>query len=703
MSQVSIIDIEGNNPQIPTQFDGDVGFAIPIANTLEILGGTTAAGIIPVFTSGSGNTITTLVQFSQAIAATDPLRVGLAAFDSADFSVDANGFVSLIGLGALFFNADSGQATPNASGIVNVVGGIGLTSIASGNTITFDVDSSIATSYVTDSGSAIAAGNILNVLGGVGLTSTGSGNNLTINLDSPVVVANGGTGRTTLTVNAVLCGNATSIIGMTNQGTDGQVLIARTAAIPAFATITSTGSTIAFTLGPNTLNMETGSAVAKSFTTNSGTATPSAGILSVVGSHGLNTSGATNIVTVAVNNTLTLGDLSAIAAGSSALTCTTGDITITSGNLNMPSTTSANVGVVEQNGNRFLFSYPDFRNTFLGVASGNFTMTGISNVGVGHNSFQVATSAQACTCVGASSGDSITSGSFTTAIGFGCLQAISTGEDSTGIGYQCMNNNTAAANVAMGRAALFSNTSGTGQTAIGHFSLSQATGSNNTALGHTAGRFLTTGIENVLIGGFALASGVATSVSYNTIVGYNSASQYTSTESSNVLIKNIGTTGDNNKIRIGTQGTGAGQQNNCFIAGIVGVTVANAKPVTINSSTGEMGVGTNSIVAWNNVTGTSATMVAGQGYVANNAGLVTLTLPSSSAIGDTFKIITKGAGFCKIAQNASQTIRYGGSTTTSGVGGSLTSTVIGDCLEIVSTADDEFYVTNSQGTAWTVV
>lgn len=694
MSQVSIIDIEGNNPQIPTQFDADSGFAIPIANTLEILGGTTTAGIIPVFTSGSGNTITTLVQFSQAVAATDATRVGLAAFDSADFSVDANGFVTLIGLGALFFNADSGQATPNASGIVNVVGGIGLTSIASGNTITFDVDSSIATSYVTDSGSAISAGNILNVLGGVGLTSTGSGNNLTINLDSPVVVANGGTGRTTLTVNAVLCGNATSIIGMTNQGTDGQVLIARTAAIPAFATITSTGSTIAFTLGPNTLNLETGSIVSKSFTTNSGTATPSAGILSVVGSHGLNTSGATNIVTVAVNNTLTLGDLSVIAAGSSALTCTTGDITITAGNLNMPSTTSANVGVIEQNGNRFLFSYPDFRNTFLGVASGNFTMTGISNVGIGHNAFQVATSAQACTCVGASAGDSITSGSFTTAIGFGCLQAISTGEDSTGIGYQCMNNNTAAANVAMGRAALFSNTSGTGQTAIGHFSLSQATGSNNTALGHTAGRFLTTGIENVLIGGFALASGVATSVSYNTIVGYNSASQYTSTESSNVLIKNIGTTGDNNKIRIGTQGTGNGQQNNCFIAGIVGVTVANQTPVVINSSTGELGVGLSSLIAITEVTGTSSALVKGNSYIANNAGLVTLTLPSTGTIGDVIQIIGKGAGLYVIAQNASQQIFNIGAATTAGITGSLTA------LEQYASLTLRCTTTN---TGWTVV
>lgn len=569
MSQVSIIDIEGNNPQIPTQFDADSGFAIPIANTLEILGGTTPAGIIPVFTSGSGNTITTLIQFSQAIATTDPLRVGLAAFDSADFSVDANGFVTLIGLGALFFNADSGQATPNASGIVNVVGGIGLTSIASGNTITFDVDSSIATSYVSDSGSAIASGNILNVIGGVGLTSTGFGNNLTINLDSPVVVANGGTGRTTLTVNAVLCGNATSIIGMTNQGTDGQVLIARTAAIPAFATITSTGSTIAFTLGPNTLNMETGSAVAKSFTTNSGTATPSAGILSVVGSHGLNTSGATNIVTVAVNNTLTLGDLSAIAAGSSALTCTTGDITITSGNFNMPSTTSANVGVVEQNGNRFIFSYPDFRNTFVGVASANFTLTGVSNVAMGHNAFQSATSAAGCVCIGAGAGDSITSGGSTVAIGFGALGSQQTGTLCTAVGTQALESNTASANTACGYQCLQLNTSGVQQSGFGHLALSGATGNNNSAFGFISGRFLTTGTDNCFFGNATASNAALTSASFNVVIGSSSGGSLTTSDSSNILILNSGTVGDNNRIRIGTQGTGSGQQSQCHLAGVL--------------------------------------------------------------------------------------------------------------------------------------
>lgn len=99
MSQVSIIDIEGNHPQIPTRFNANTGYAIPIANLLEILGSVVSSGTTPVATVGSGNTITTNVQLSQAIASTDGTKVGLAAFDSNSFAVDANGFVTYIGGG----------------------------------------------------------------------------------------------------------------------------------------------------------------------------------------------------------------------------------------------------------------------------------------------------------------------------------------------------------------------------------------------------------------------------------------------------------------------------------------------------------------------------------------------------------------------------------------------------------------------------
>lgn len=122
MSQVSIVDIEHNNPQIPTRFVANQGFAIPIANTLEILGDTVPAGTIPVYTTGSGNTITTNVQLSQAIAASDATRVGLAAFDSASFAVDANGFVTFTGSSFDGLTPDTGGQVLAVAGNINVFG-----------------------------------------------------------------------------------------------------------------------------------------------------------------------------------------------------------------------------------------------------------------------------------------------------------------------------------------------------------------------------------------------------------------------------------------------------------------------------------------------------------------------------------------------------------------------------------------------------
>jgi len=102
------------------------------------------------------------------------------------------------------------------------------------------------------------------------------------------------------------------------------------------------------------------------------------------------------------------------------------------------------------------------------------------------------------------------------------------------------------------------------------------------------------------------------------------------------------------------------------------------------------------------VTGTSQTMVADNGYVADNAALVTLTLPVTAAIGDEFVVIGKGAGGWKVAQNASQSIQFtaGGSVTatTSGTGGHIDSSVASDCVHLVCiTANTLFAVIDSLG------
>lgn len=77
---------------------GNTGGALsPTAGNWNIFGASTAAGTSPVITSGTGSTLNVNVQKSQAIASTNASNVGLAAFNSLEFTVDANGFVSLSG------------------------------------------------------------------------------------------------------------------------------------------------------------------------------------------------------------------------------------------------------------------------------------------------------------------------------------------------------------------------------------------------------------------------------------------------------------------------------------------------------------------------------------------------------------------------------------------------------------------------------
>lgn len=77
-----------------------------------------------------------------------------------------------------------------------------------------------------------------------------------IDSNNPIQVARGGTGDATLTAHGVLVGEGTGAITPLSVGTNGQVLIGASAADPAFATLTSSGSTIAFTTGANSLNLE---------------------------------------------------------------------------------------------------------------------------------------------------------------------------------------------------------------------------------------------------------------------------------------------------------------------------------------------------------------------------------------------------------------------------------------------------------------
>lgn len=103
-------------------------------------------------------------------------------------------------------------------------------------------------------------------------------------------------------------------------------------------------------------------------------------------------------------------------------------------------------------------------------------------------------------------------------------------------------------------------------------------------------------------------------------------------------------------------------------------------------------------ITWTEVTGTSQSMAVDNAYIANNGSQVVLTLPTTAAVGKIVRVVGKGAGGWKIAQNASEIIHFGSADTTTGTGGYLESAHRRDAVELVCVvADTEWNVISSQG------
>lgn len=116
-----------------------------------------------------------------------------------------------------------------------------------------------------------------------------------------------------------------------------------------------------------------------------------------------------------------------------------------------------------------------------------------------------------------------------------------------------------------------------------------------------------------------------------------------------------------------------------------GISIANgANSITIS--------GTGSGIGWVEVSGVSQAMAADTGYVANNAGLVTFTLPTTAAFGTALNVIGKGAGGWKINVGTGQTIQVG-STATTITTGSVASTNRFDSIELICTTADTVWTT----------
>jgi hypothetical protein len=98
------------------------------------------------------------------------------------------------------------------------------------------------------------------------------------------------------------------------------------------------------------------------------------------------------------------------------------------------------------------------------------------------------------------------------------------------------------------------------------------------------------------------------------------------------------------------------------------------------------------------IPGTTQALVADQAYITAAGTLTTCTLPATAAVGDTFVVVGESVGLFRIAQNAGQSIRLGGSVSTSGVTGYVDSVGQGAVIEIVCTiTDTNFMVVDSIG------
>jgi hypothetical protein len=111
-----------------------------------------------------------------------------------------------------------------------------------------------------------------------------------------------------------------------------------------------------------------------------------------------------------------------------------------------------------------------------------------------------------------------------------------------------------------------------------------------------------------------------------------------------------------------------------YVCTTTGSTVTAVWTLVVSNST---------ILNWNNVTTPTQTMLPANGYVAASGSLVTFTLPMIAAFGTQISLIGFGSGGWTIAQNAGQNIQVGNLTSTTGIGGSVSSSLPSDSIDLI--------------------
>lgn len=232
---------------------------------------------------------------------------------------------------------------------------------------------------------------------------------------------------------------------------------------------------------------------------------------------------------IAQNITNTLGSNGVFSLKDNATTYlsvsqSTGDLSLNR-SLVLLNTTGSTTGLIYKGTERFLHNYGT-TNLFLGINSGNFSMTGSFNTCVGLRTLFSNTTGRWNSAFGSNSLENNNIGIHNSAFGLYSLNINNSGSWNSAFGsYSLQYNTTGSNNSAYGYYSLRSNTLGSENTAVGYQSLfSNTTNSGNTAIGWNA-LYLNTGYQNTAVGHHSLNTN--STGNYNTALGYNAGSTIT--------------------------------------------------------------------------------------------------------------------------------------------------------------------------------
>lgn len=119
--------------------------------------------------------------------------------------------------------------------------------------------------------------------------------------------------------------------------------------------------------------------------------------------------------------------------------------------------------------------------------------------------------------------------------------------------------------------------------------------------------------------------------------------------------------------------------------------------ISVTLGEGEVTIGTTGAASftWTTVTGTTQAMVPNAGYFANNAGLVTFTLPTTTAVGDMFRIEGEGTGGWLINYGSGQSIIFGNQISTVTTGSWASTNQYDGCQIVTMVANTTFKIINA--------